>query len=429
MRRIAAISAVFGGANSGMLSVDYAFHALIRRLGIDAELSYFILNHPDDLTPGHDPALASLPFRYTRLLESAEAIRTADLVVFLGDFFQARHYHVEDVVPRLLQFSVAPTPDDALRVCRELFLLSNAPNDVLARTVLLGGNLLANRQSDYLDTAYRDALVRLLRGAQRIWMRDVHSALKVAHLTGDYGRSYLGADAALLLRPDEVALLATTELSRSFEPGPDPRAGFFFARTRTSPQELAAIAFELCTALQVAPQFFPWNRFSGAHAYRDMHARLLPQSAVAEPFWERRWPLGDLFHLLRHYRFVVTDTYHLCVNAWREGVPAVCITQPDDVPGLMLSPGTLAVAQQSISEGKKSAFYSMYDAQDFLVNITNWRVPAQRRLILARLSALLRDRDCVQGIVDRVRRHGEAFARDLGTVLAPGVSALRSAGS
>jgi hypothetical protein len=64
---------------------------------------------------------------------------------------------------------------------------------------------------------------------------------------------------------------------------------------------------------------------------------------------------GELLSKLSGYKYIVTDTYHLCINAWRMGIPAICIGE-----------GTL-MASHSLSDKKKEVLFEMYDARQYYV--------------------------------------------------------------
>jgi hypothetical protein len=64
---------------------------------------------------------------------------------------------------------------------------------------------------------------------------------------------------------------------------------------------------------------------------------------------------GDLLRMVSGHHLIITDTYHLCVNAWNLGIPAICI-------------GSGARAQEtSISDKKKEILFEMYGARKFYI--------------------------------------------------------------
>jgi len=84
--------------------------------------------------------------------------------------------------------------------------------------------------------------------------------------------------------------------------------------------------------------------------FRQLQKAPIPRTAL----------VGDLYRLLQSFSLIVSDTYHVCVNAWRMGVPAVCIAD--------IHPETA----ESVSSGhayawrdKRQCFYAMYDAMPY----------------------------------------------------------------
>src|SRR5690606_36211726 len=91
-------------------------------------------------------------------------------------------------------------------------------------------------------------------------------------------------------------------------------------------------------------------------------------------------PTASLEAKLRQIRrcaFVITDTYHCAINAWREGVPAICIGYGTEEP------------KDPLSEKKKELLYSTFNARQFYVfaeNLTAGTAFGEARRIVSLLS-------------------------------------------
>ena len=72
--------------------------------------------------------------------------------------------------------------------------------------------------------------------------------------------------------------------------------------------------------------------------------------------------LGDLLNRISEFEFVITDTYHVCLNAWRAGVPAICIGET-----LSLDIYDVSIGWRNAWRDKRQTFYFMYDAMEFYV--------------------------------------------------------------
>src|SRR6187397_1581172 len=103
MMRIAVIAAPNPGyANPGMLTVDLAAAGVLKRAVPTSVLSWYTLHPPDQLGDIHPYVnSAELPFKWLPLIEHFDAVCDHDAILLWGDFLQARHYFVEDALPRL----------------------------------------------------------------------------------------------------------------------------------------------------------------------------------------------------------------------------------------------------------------------------------------------------------------------------------------
>ncbi|MER5573102.1 polysaccharide pyruvyl transferase family protein [Streptomyces massasporeus] len=345
MGRVAVITAPnIGYRNTGMLTVDLAFESLRRRMDTAFDATWYTLHTPETV-PLRDGARGiEFPFRFHPLAEHLDTLRDHDAVVFWGDFLHTRHYLAQDATNRLLDFGFATDRDDARAQLNRALLLADQPDEVLARTVSYGGTILHNTQSDYEDKEYGPLFSRLVTRSHRMWVRDPLSAAKIAHLRRDRTTDHFGSDAALLSRPGDLDHLPVTEWSRSV---PDGGAiGVFLGARTPIPDWLPGFCQGLSDRLGVPLEWLPWFDREVPEAVRHIAAR--PGNPT----------VGDLVGVLPRYRLVVTDTYHLAVNSWGAGTPAVCVGAPEPTPKTHDDYLTL-------SDVKKHVFHMAYDATDF----------------------------------------------------------------
>jgi hypothetical protein len=386
MKTIAVVCAPPPHLNAGMHSVDLAFQALAARHSLPATIRYLSLHTPGELSPtfaeGSGPlASYGLPLAYERLRGNDGALLDADVIVYWGDFHHARGYRA-GLAKRLARIGLAPSESHALdEIDRHLFL-RDAPDDALEKVVIFGECLLDERGP---ESPHRHLFARLVRGARLCRMRDVHSALRVAELRGDLGRSSLGVDCALLLQPGDTDTLPRSSWSR--EAPSRATAGLFFGRTTFPRDELLRFARQLVEAMDVDAEWIPW--FGKRVAPPENRGAAFPQlSSRAGPH-----TLGDLYTALSRCRFVITDAYHLCVNAWRQGIPAVCV-------------GTGGSSLVRFHEKKKETFHLMYGASRFYVFTEE--LSADPSALAADAAAALGDADLVRSITTRIRSHARA---------------------
>lgn len=414
MATITAVTASPPWPNPGMASVDLALPALLRRHGIAADLRLVRLYTPAEWRTGLpelEERLARLhafPFEYGLLRGNAAALSESDAILYWGDFLHSFDY-LHQMTATLVRIGAARNEAEAAREVYRSFYLADAPEEVLARAVAFGGTLVFNRARDYHNPEYARQLGRFVRGARGVWMRDVYSALRVADLRGSFS---LGVDCALLLRDGDLDLLPGT----GWDPGGDPAeaAGIFFGRTETNARRLGRFSRDVCRKLGATPEWLPWFDASQRPNHLPAIREAVPGLRAAG---ESPLPtVGDLLRRLARYRFVISDTYHVCLNAWRAGVPALCIGEAS--PGLHtydVSTGWCCAWRD-----KRQVFLAMHDAMEFYVFEEELasRVGYANRLLYT--VHLLEDRKNAEEIAAGIRARSEAAER----ALVPAITAL-----
>ena len=407
MATITAVTASPPWPNPGMASVDLALPALLRRHDIRADLRLVRLYDPADWRAGlpvPEERLAerdAFPFEYGLLRGNAAALLESDAILYWGDFLHSFDY-LHQMTATLVRTGLARDEAKAAREVYRSFYLAEASEEVLARAVAFGGTLVFNRERDYHHPEYARQLGRFLRGAHGVWMRDVYSALRVADFRGAFS---LGVDCALLLRDGDLDLLPGTE----WDPGGDPAdaAGIFFGRGEADARRLGRFVRDVCKKLGATPEWLPW--FDPSHRPHHLPAirEAVPGLRVAG---EEPLPTaGDLLRRLARYRFVISDTYHVCLNAWRAGVPALCVGEAS--PGLHtydVSTGWCCAWRD-----KRQVFLAMHDAMEFYVFQEELasRVGYANRLLYT--VHLLEDRKTAEEIAAGIRKRSEEAERAL----------------
>ncbi|MEV0242798.1 hypothetical protein AB0I06_23090 [Streptomyces sp. NPDC050674] len=395
MGRVAVITAPnIGYRNTGMLTVDLAFESLRRRMDTAFDATWYTLHTPETV-PLRDGARGTgFPFRFHPLAEHLHTLRDHDAVVFWGDFLHTRHYLAQDATNRLLDFGFAADREDARDQLNRALLFADQPDEVLARTLSYGGTILHNTQSDYEDKEYGPLFSRLVRRSHRMWVRDPLSAAKIAHLREDRTTDHFGSDAALLSRPGDLDHLPTTPWSRSV---PDGGAiGVFLGARTPIPDWLPGFCQGLADRLGAPLEWLPW--FDRDVPAEVSHIRARPGHPT----------VGDLVGVLPRYRLVITDTYHLAVNAWGAGTPAVCVGAPEPTPKTHDDYLTL-------SDVKKHVFHMAYDATDFYLTTLQGHGQDQDRIVR------LLEGGGAAAVAARIRDHADhsatSFTRTLASLL------------
>ena len=422
--RIAVIAATNPGyMNPGMLTVDLAAAGVLRRAVPHGVISWYALHPPDQFGEIHSSVNPSeLPFNWLSLVEHFDDVCGHDVILLWGDFLQARHYLVQDAVDRLVQGSNnSLSAERALDVLYRCLLFADATPAVLNKVIVFGSSILFNRQTDYSRDRYGDYLARLFWNCGALWAREPVSAAKMQHLRQDYASTSLGTDSAFLLRDEDLASLSTT--SWIDDPPFEDRVGLFFGTRTRPPRALLGFLRDVTRQLDLQLEWLPWfpvhewMRSAPASSWRN------PVLAAALAYGRRKivrlmtrgthYSAGDLLAAVGRYRFIVTDTYHLCVNAWRAGTPAICFGSAEGTP-----------KHQTLNDYKKRVLYEMYDASDFYFSTTSMRSSAGRRLALEKVVSITEDRSLATAITGRIHVH----ARSVEQALAERLSRLVTTG-
>ncbi len=406
--RLVVICATPPHFNAGMLSVDWALDVVLRRNGLELDVDRRVLYTPLEL---HERGLGGsandycLPFQYRSIREPDARLDQADALLFWGDFIHSRGHRC-DVADVLRRCAIARDAAEALELVDRCFFLADQPLDVLGRSILFGECLLKETEEAAPGDPYERLLERLLKNARGVYLRDPLSAVRAAEAR-DLDRSNLGVDCGLLLRPEDCRLIAGTES------GPKrPRAGIFFGRTHQEPGLLLRFAATLADQLEVRSEWLPW--FLETALAPDLVKSGWPELRVPPPAESLR----DALDALLACELVITDSYHLCVHAWNNGIPAVCVGRGG------------SRFTTSISDKKKEQFYLTYGADRFYVFAEQLQqilegspasTPRTPKDVtpptLERVAASVRDRPLISSIQRRLALHRESAEARLITTL------------
>lgn len=365
--------------NTGMLTVDLGAF-LLKSDFPEAKFTWFsfpaTVNKPFNdffkITQSH------IEFKY--LPESLEYVYEHDHIFFWGDFLNSCTWMNESGVYQLRHHYSSLV--DIRNIILKCMLFQDAPMKILKKTFIFGGTILSDRETQLQDEEYTECFQRLISNCKRIWMREPISAARVSILR-DCSENCLGVDAAMLM----FKRYSLTKPEESWKCNDSGKIGLFLGSRTTITETIFPFLERLEAEFHAELDWLPW--FSHMDAPELSLPQLLkssikllfpfPQIRVREQM--RRFDirsksiekklrqnnlhledrsLESLLHRLSTYQFIVTDTYHVCVNAWRMGVPAICIgaTLPCDTS----LGGTL-------KDTKKYILYLTYYATDLYVTM------------------------------------------------------------
>ena len=386
-KEIIAVCAVPPGVNPGMSSVDLALKLLLEKHHLLNEVDFYTLySVPSD--PGIETTTNQVT--YSLIPDDPEFFSSKKIILYWGDFLHMFQYH-QTVANALFQRKYFQTLEEALRRVYNVFLLADQDHEVLSRKISFGSTLLFNTLTDEHDPGYGPALKRFLCSGNS-WFRDVYSAVKAAHITGNYSTSFLGIDCATLLDPGQF----TNRISR---PDKQKKTGLFIGRTAVHFPEIYQFALDYAKISGTTLSWIPWGDVSAFPTLKmigeDPALAALDNfdlAGIADPFKA----VGSL----QEFDVIVTDTYHICVNAWNMGVPAICFAGNDHFKRRNVNSGDFFARRD-----KRQVFFGMYDALDFLVHYEELLHLESREMRLNHLIGLMDSGIIVKEIQQRIRQH------------------------
>jgi len=385
-KKIAVVCALPPERNVGMATVDLSASQVLPELLPDHNVALYTLGKPGR----YSFPRGELPFGYTDIRDDPAAFLSSDAFVFWGDFIHARAYWEND------HGWDQATPEQLLQLRAEVsryFFLSGLPKERLGTAVAFGGTIITNSAGDSLEPAYRQNFERLLAHAGGVFFRDALSAAKGSPYRGL--AASLGCDCALLLEDRHLDTIPGFEMPRERK-----GVGVFFGR---SPSRLKMLGFSALVA-----QALGENR-SWIHWFKSYRKMRLMGRAFGYDIGPEQPSTGALLTQLAGYRYIVTDTYHVCVNAWRLGIPALCIGSG------------AAVSKHSLSDKKKEILFEMYGARDYYVFLEQLAL-GNMADVARRGAAALADDELAAQVIENISLHRttarERLAATLETVLA-----------
>ena len=382
MKKVAFVCAYPPTRNTGMATVDLSAHSLLRRWGIDCATSFYTLG--DAAAVPYRPD--KFPFQYESLHDRLEIVHEADAILLWGDFLQSAGYWRADLVPRLLRQNIATSQEQAENLVHRALLLEGAGDEVHRKTILFGGTTIIDSAKDVASRRYQENLKKLVSLAAGAYFRDAITAARMApYRSAD---STLGIDSAFLLRNED--LLKLPDFTQS-EASDRRGIGIYFGR---SPNLITQLVFarRVARRLRETPSWVSWLN-TGRRRTPIVEAFGMRVKNGSSP--------GALLSQVARCRYVITDTYHLAINAWRLGIPVICLGEG------------AGANDSSLSDKKKEVLYRMYGAGPMYFYSENLCRPGLARRESERAAEILFDRKFTDTVFGLMMEHREASERRL----------------
>lgn len=359
------------GSNLGMNTVDFAAYNIIKERNLQDRVllcrpwaSYWPENERE---LKRSIELDAWPMEFAYSLEGL-AGGDFDNVLYWGDFQHGKDFSVQSAKRMKQAFASQGRPMSEAKcyeICKRYFML-NEGLDKVSNLGMFGGTLFQNGLNDYNDLQYTSQLERLYTKSNFVRVRDAYSASRARHIRNDFNTSYLSTDAALLNTRAELMSVSKTgaEILNSY----NEQIGIFFGRYTKSFPFGAVCAFirRLKKRMGKSTLWLPWNRFSaGLLGSSNLRLKLMLPS-LADISKDADLSSGDILDMLGRVSLIITDTYHVAINAVALGTPCVMVYEP--------SPSEARNANMGFhvaSRDKRALLYMTNDLVDFLLPTTD----------------------------------------------------------
>lgn len=404
--------------NTGMTTVELAARAVFGSITPDTAVNFYSIVPPNppgdrrwmmmDLGHVHRSATGIEDlFQHRPMFNNCDEVFASDLIVYWGDFLQARHYVEHEAAERLAAIYQLPA-DEAVAFAYHALLQADVRAEIGKKSVIFGSSLLYNRVNDYLTGRYAQSLQELLRVSKLSAFRDPISAHRAAHLTSDYSTGYLGVDPAFFLQDADILNLPAGAWSAKLPH--QASIGLFFGTRTELPSRLFPFCEAMASSFNCSLEWLPWFPFHEILRQRPKPARSFFSRSAENDLLARIEKLlprgddyaqGDLLQSLGKYRFIITDTYHLCINAWRAGTPAICFGSERES------------GNQVIQDFKKKVLYEMFDAGDYYFDTSILSSSVGEKAMVTRMTRLLQDKSQADAVRSRMAAHTQAARQRL----------------
>jgi hypothetical protein len=329
---------------------------------------------------------------YSVIPDNPEFFSFRKMILYWGDFLHMYQYH-QNVARYLYNLQYFRTFEDAINRVYSVLLLKDQQREVLSTKITFGSTLLFNSMSDETDPEYGFLLKKFLEYGNS-WFRDVFSAIKASHITGDYFNSFLGIDCATLVTSSMI-------VPGQSNPYKKKSIGIFIGRTADHFKEVLQFAEDFSKSCGIPLKWISWGDTKAFPTLKNFETESLNSHLDGIDFTGIRDPLQALAQLLE-FDLIISDTYHICVNAWNLNIPAICFAGDDQYKLRNVNSGNFFSRLD-----KRFVFYGMYGALDFLVPYHELMSNEFRDLRLHHLLKILDKGEIVPYIHQRIAQHSK----------------------
>lgn len=343
MRNIAIVlSSSIGFRNSGMFSVDFAAYSFFKNYYPEDNLIFYVFH----LSPESDyPYEELMPYSIYRKItaKNMNEFYCSDLIVYWSDLNHNRHF-IEQFVETYI-FPDSKDIKEDTNLFYNLYFLEAADDSVFKNVITFGNSLMNIEKDDMTKVTdrYSRNLHRLYKNIRFAMPRDNLSLIIANHFTKDCCQ---GCDPAFLLYDKFPKIKKENSI------------GIFIGR-RTEISLIDVyniIVFASNNNMNI--EWIPWMMNTESFLWRSIknprQAKNLFLHCLLASWFGKKKPiyLNDFTTLARH-NMVITDTYHLAINAIKENLPVFCIGSDS----IIYNTGSL-----DLSDKKKEVLFKMINS-------------------------------------------------------------------
>lgn len=372
-----------------MRTVDFAAHNLIERLGLQDRAELRSPWKPIDTRLGGDKATERFDVwpSVHQIVDGHATLEPGDLVLSWGDF-QLGFDYLAQSAQRYREVSLGTgrslSGKDPLDWSYQYFLLQGILGRKGIGVASFGTTLFQNTMTDWANERYYSAISQYLDACEFALFRDPYSAWVAGQITGQPRERHWGIDAAILNEACDFDVLPS---SSAWEQVPSGAVGVFLGRSTRSLSKwaFAKLAKQMSKRLGCSLWWLPWNYFSGSRLFRK-RSRIVqkPLLDIEELPADADLFSGDIIRMLGRCQLVLTDTYHVAINAMALGIPAFCIYEPNPAAERNANMG-----YRHAMRDKRQLLYASTNQTDLLMTAEDVAVRRERERRVDHLVALL----------------------------------------
>lgn len=313
MKNIAVLlSSSINFSNTGMFSVDHAAYNFFKSLEIEINLTFYVFHISEKEKYQYENFV---PYRIYKKIDSdyvVDEIYSSDLIVFWGDFFHSLCYIEGFLKNYIIKRETASTQ---MKLFYDAFFLARAEDYVFKKAIVFGNSLLFIDR-EIRDPVYAKNLIKLYRRINIAMPRDIKSYENLAKIISDFNSWNFsqGFDSAFMHRKNRKIKTM--------------RIGLFIGRrSKIKLRDFFNILF-FANKYGYKISWIEWMTNNEPFAIRAIKnpndaINILLHRILATKY--KRGFSSNYYGMLDNFDIVVTDTYHLAINALASGCNVFCI--------------------------------------------------------------------------------------------------------